>query len=177
MSTREIVLGILIPFASTFCGVFTAYWLALKRERKRRRGEENETRTHLRKSLHEELSKLLENVQTAIDLTNTGEIGPIPHIDFYSDAKASGVNSGAFSLLEPTLRSQVSHVYAVVERAQFYFEMLVDFTKDSAFALTVPSIQKFKPFHQGFMSQLHNLCEHIPSVLDKLDDGAAAEEV
>ena len=111
---------VVIPFVATFSGVFLAFILATKRERRKRKEEELERKIKTREILINELTQIKDNLDGATSLKQQYGDSYVPNIDFPTDAKQSIVNSGAFSLLEIELQADVSHIYAVIERAQIF---------------------------------------------------------
>ena len=86
----------------------------------------------------------------------------IPDIDFTTDAKGSSVTSGRFILLELDLQTEVSHIYAVIERAIGYRTNLL------------PPRMSYSPspyleIFERFKDTLHHLEERIPQLLEALE--------
>lgn len=166
----ELLSNIVIPFVATFAGVFLAYYLAARHERNRRKGEEAQARDEVKNTLFNELSAIKDSLDEAVYLRQEAKISDIPHLDLATDGLRSAVNSGKFSLLEPELQREVSHIYAVIERAQDYLTRMKDFV--TSLALAVPFADKiFEGLSISFWGQVQHLREHIPGLQEKLRNG------
>lgn len=163
----DLLVPVAIPFAATFAGVFLAYYLAAMQERNKRKAEEREMRNKVRATLDTELTAVKANLDGAVNLTQEGKIGDIPNIDLPTDAKESVVNSGKFSLLKPELQLEVSHIYAVIERAEVFLSQMREFVVSPALALS-NSGKIFGNIKENFWGQVQHLRQHIPTLVEKL---------
>lgn len=89
-------------------------------------------------------------------------------MDLPTDAKESVVNSGKFSLLNLELQQEVSHIYAVIERAQRFLSQMREFVVSPALALSGRD-KIFASISANFWGQVAHLRENIPSLLEKLE--------
>jgi len=167
MECRDWLIYVVTPFAATFTGVFLAFVLATKRERRKRKEEQSETKKKTKEILINELSNMKANLDGATSLRSQYGNDYIPNIDFLTDAKQSIVNSGAFSLLEMELQADVSHIYAVIERAQAFLSQMREFDMSVAISMTTRNkIWDNKVIN--FWGQVNHLQNNIPSLLEKL---------
>lgn len=117
-------------------------------------------------ALSSELSAIKSSLDEAVRLKESGAID-IPHVDLATDVMRSVVNSGKFNLLETDVQLKLSHVYAVVDRAQDYLSRMKDFVASPALALSSWD-RIFASLSTNFWGQVEHLRQAIPDVLEKL---------
>jgi hypothetical protein len=170
---------VVIPFAATFSGVFLAFILATKRERQKRKEEQLATRRKTKEILTNELTQVKNNLDGAASLKSQYGENYVPNIDLPTDAKQSVVNSGAFSLLEMELQTDVSHIYTVIERAQIFLSQMIEFDMSIAMSMTTRD-KIWNNKVNNFWGQVQHLQDYIPQLVQKLKkedlpEGEAAE--
>ena len=155
----RLLIDALIPFASTFSGVFLAFVLGVLWQRHQRTQEEKRLRLETKDALFTELGGIHgEVLDIFAALRARRDMDDIPDMDFPTDAKESAVTSGRFTLLEVPLQTEVSHVYAVIRQAIDYRSGLL------------PPRGVFRPdpypkIFEQFQERLHHLNERIPPLV------------
>ena len=158
----ELSVGDVVPFASTFLGVFVAFLLGVWWQgRQEAKGEEKRRRA-TKASIASELNGILGSVRKTFSLWEQAQLGEIPHVDLSTDAKESAVASGRFTLLELEFQVKVSHIYAVVERAKVYREKMIETLPGTINQTLFPGLSS------SFKGQLQHLTEVIPSLVQEL---------
>ena len=158
---------VVIPFAATFSGVFLAFILATKRERRKQKEEQLETKSKTKEILIKELAQIKDNLDGATKSKQKYGDDYVPNIDLPINAKQSVVNSGTFSLLELELQTDVSHIYAVIERAQIFLSQMMGFDMSVATAMSTRG-EIWNNKVSNFWVQVTHLQNNIPSLLEKL---------
>lgn len=118
--------------------------------------------------LSSELGAIKSSLDEAVRLKESGAID-IPQVDLATDVMRSVVNSGKFTLLETEIQLKLSHVYAVVDRAQEYLSRMKDFVASPALALSGRD-RIFAGLCTNFWGQVEHLRQVIPDVLEKLQE-------
>lgn len=157
----QLLTNALIPFTSTFAGVFLAFLLGVWWQRHQRTQEERKLRLETKVSLAEELEGIRGEVQQILEAWKVDK-DTIPIIDFCTDAKESSVSSGRFTLLELNLQTEVGHIYAVIQQATDYRTRLLP----PRLAM-MPS--PYPRLLEEFEGRLHHLEERIPPLIKDLE--------
>lgn len=105
----------LIPFLSTSFGVLMAYLLTVCWDRRKAWEGDSQLVRDAAQKIKREIEHNLRQAKNW-PAENSG----IPNLDFLADAKNTAIHSGAFRLLDPELAYELSHVYAVMERARSF---------------------------------------------------------
>lgn len=122
----------------------------------------------VKSTLSNELSAIKSSLDEAVRLKESQAVA-IPHVDLATDVMRSVINSGKFTLLETELQLKLSHVYAVVDRAQDYLSRMKDFVASPALALSGRD-KIFARLSANFWGQAEHLRQVIPDVLEKLQE-------
>jgi len=153
--------NIVIPFASTFFGVFLAFLLGVWWQRRQRTMEESKLRLETKASIAEELKGIHKEILYTFEVWKENQ-NVIPHIDLATDAKDSSVTSGRFTLLELDLQTEISHIYAVIARAMDYRTRLLP-------PRLAMNPDPYPPIRESFTERLHHLEERVPLLLESLE--------
>ena len=156
----QLLTNALIPFTSTFVGVFLAFLLGVWWQRRQRTQGEQKLRLETKLSLAEELEGIRGEVQQIFEAWKADK-ETIPVIDFCTDAKESSVSSGRFTLLELNLQTEVSHIYAVIDQATDYRIRLLP----PRLAMMPSPYPRLLELFEG---RLHHLEERIPALINDL---------
>jgi hypothetical protein len=128
--------------------------------------EKLKTIEKVKDSLSGELKAIKVSLDQAVKLRGE-QISYIPHVDIVTDVMQSVVSSGKFTLLETEIQLELSHVYAVVERARDYLSRMKDFLASPALALSGRE-KIFASLGMNFWGQVEHLRKVIPKILEKL---------
>ena len=164
----------IVPFVSTFSGVFLGFVLGLLAEWFRTKTRENQQRSQTEESIASELQGVLKQLPDAIDLLAAQEglldeqrphrPDNVPDVDLSADAKSSAVVSGRFALLQTDQQSKISHVYAAVDRARDYRSKMLDTLSGSINQVSFPV------FNSRLKGELEHLRERLPKLLAVLNN-------
>ena len=161
----------IIPFASTFFGVLSAFGLGIFGQRRERRRAENRLRSETKNSIAAELQEIQNQTAHLVDVwtDDSDTLFELVHSNFIAqvyfptNAKESAVASGRFSLLELGLQKDVSYVYGLVARAIDYSARILDVPPGTM-------DQSARPMYStALRTQLDHLMEATPPLIEKFE--------
>ena len=126
---------------------------------------DNELRKQTKISLSKELGYLKEQAASVLNTpspTPNVEAPVEANIDLPTDAKESALASGRFALLSVDLQSNVSQIYAAVDRARDYRGKMLESLSGTMSQVSFPT------FLANFREQLEFFGEKIPPLIVEL---------